>query len=222
MAEICRSDETVKPLKDTIKQVIRTKIIENRLKPGQRIVETEIARELQVSQIPVREALCGLEEEGLIKSVKYTGSFVTEVNNWEMYHMHLLRSFIESSALEITLPKLTKKDFGTLHDIVDAMAESQRNLTDYAVLSALDIEFHRTIVGWSNVETYNRIWAMLNGHVRRFINIVHPQIENKQAQVYEDHRLLLAVLEERDVEKAKKAIRSHIMDVFDRGAVSVL
>lgn len=209
------------PLKDTIKQVIRSKIIDNQLKPGQRIVETEIARELQVSQIPVREALCGLEEEGLVKSVKYTGSFVTEVNNWEMYHMHLLRSFIETSAVEITLPKLTKKDFGALHDIVDAMAENQRNLADYSALSALDIDFHRTIVSWSSVETYNRIWAMLNGHVRRFINIVHPQVENKQAQLYEDHKLLLAVLEERDVEMAKQAIRSHIMDVFDRGAVGV-
>lgn len=209
------------PLKDTIKQVIRSKIIDNQLKPGQRIVETEIARELQVSQIPVREALCGLEEEGLVKSVKYTGSFVTEVNNWEMYHMHLLRSFIETSAVETTLPKLTKKDFGALHDIVDAMAENQRNLADYSALSALDIDFHRTIVSWSNVETYNRIWAMLNGHVRRFINIVHPQVENKQAQLYEDHKLLLAVLEERDVEMAKQAIRSHIMDVFDRGAVGV-
>ncbi len=222
MGELGRGDGAVKPLKEAIKQVIRNKIIDNNLKPGQRIVETEIARELQVSQIPVREALCGLEEEGLIKSVKYTGSFVTEVNNWEMYHMHLLRSFIETSAIEITLLKLTKKDFGALHDIVDTMAVSQKNLADYSAMAALDIEFHRTIVGWSNVETYNRIWTMLNGHVRRFINIVHPQIENKQAQVYEDHRLLLAVLEERDVEKAKKAIRSHIMDVFDRGAVSVL
>lgn len=208
-------------MKDSIKQIIRSKIIENKLKPGQRIVETEIARELQVSQIPVREALRGLEEEGLVKSVKYTGSFVTEINNWEMYHMHLLRSFIETTAVEMTLLKLTKKDFGMLHDIVDAMGESRKNLSDYSPMSALDIEFHQTIVAWSNVETYNRIWAMLNGHVRRFINVVHPTIEDKQAQVYEDHKMLLAVLEERDVEKAKQAVRAHIMDVFDRGAIRV-
>jgi DNA-binding GntR family transcriptional regulator len=136
-----------------------------------------------------------------------------------MYHMHLLRIFIESTALEMTLPTLSKKDFGALHDIVDAMGEKQRSHADYSAISALDIEFHRTIVGWSGVETYNRIWAMLNGHIRRFINVVHPQIENKQAQVYEDHRQLMEVLEERDVDKAKAAIRAHIMDVFDRGAI---
>jgi DNA-binding GntR family transcriptional regulator len=208
-------------LKETIKQIIRTKIIENELQPGQRVVETEIARELQVSQIPVREALCGLEEEGLIKSVKYTGSFVTDIDNREMYHMHLLRSYIESSAIEMTLPTLSKKDFGALHDIVDAMEEKQKARADYSAISALDIEFHRTIVAWAGIQAYNRIWSMLNGHVRRFINTVHPQIENKQAQVFEDHLLLLRVLEERDVAKAKKAIKDHIMDVFDRGAIRV-
>jgi DNA-binding GntR family transcriptional regulator len=221
MNQTFRGNRENNTLKDTIKQFIRTRIIENKLKPGQRIVETEIARELKVSQIPVREALCGLEEEGLVKSVKYTGSFVTEVDNREMYHMHLLRTYIEATSLEITLPTLSRKDFGALHDIVDAMGEKQRSHADYATISALDIEFHRTIVGWSGIEAYNRIWTMLNGHVRRFINVVHPQIEHKQDQVYEDHKLLLDILEARDVDKAKAAIRAHIMDVFDRGAIRV-
>lgn len=216
-----KRDATTLPLKETIRQIIRNKIIDNILQPGQRVVETEIARELGVSQIPVREALCGLEEEGLVKSVKYTGSFVTELDNREMYHMHLLRSFIEATAIELNLAKLTKKDFGELHDIVDAMAEQQKKHADYSALAALDIEFHRTIVSWSRLETHNRIWAMLNGHVRRFINVTHPKIENKQAEVYEDHYRLLKVLEKRDVESSKKAIAAHIMDVFARGAVEL-
>ncbi len=216
-----RGNGAANSLKETIKQIIRTKIIENKLQPGQRVVETEIARELQVSQIPVREALCGLEEEGLIKSVKYTGSFVTDIDNREMYHMHLLRSYIETSAIAITLPTLSKKDFGALHDIVDAMDANQQAHADYSAISALDIEFHRTIVSWAGIEAYNRIWSMLNGHVRRFINIVHPRIENKQAQVFEEHLHLLRILEERDVDKAQAAIKNHIMDVFDRGAIRI-
>jgi len=209
------------PLKDTIKQVVRNKIIENVLKPGQRIVETEIARELEVSQIPVREALCGLEEEGFIKSVKYTGSFVTEINIKEMYHMHLLRSFIETTVLEMTLPGASKAQFGTLHDIIDAMEDNRKKKAEYSSMSALDIEFHRTILSWSDIETYNRIWTMLNGHIRRFIHFAHPQIADKQARVYEDHKNLLQVLETRDVKKAKQAFKEHIMDVFDRGVFIV-
>ena len=62
---------------------------------------------------------------------------------------------------------------------------------------------------------------MLNGHIRRFIHFAHPQIANKQARVYEDHKNLLQVLEARNVEKAKQAFKEHIMDVFDRGVFKV-
>lgn len=221
MNQICKNEGSQNPLKDTVKQAVRNKIIENVLKPGQRIVETEIAREMQVSQIPVREALCGLEEEGFIKSVKYTGSFVTEVNFKEMFHMHLLRSSIEATVIEMTLLKVTKAQFGTLHDIIDAMEDNQRKQVEYSRISALDIEFHQTIVSWGEIETYNRIWKMLNGHIRRFIHLAHPQIANKQALVYEDHKNLLQVLETRDVEKAKQVFKTHIMDAFDSGIFTV-
>jgi DNA-binding GntR family transcriptional regulator len=221
MRRTCKNESSLNPLKDTVKQVVRNKIIENVLKPGQRIVETEIAREMQVSQIPVREALCGLEEEGFIKSVKYTGSFVTEMNFKEMYHIYLLRSSIEVTVIEMTLPKITKAQVGTLHDLIDAMEDNQRRHAEYSLLSALDIEFHRTIVSWGDIGTYNRIWTMLNGHIRRFIHFAHPQIANKQDRVYEDHKNLLRVLETRDVEEAKRVFKAHIMDAFNSGVFKV-
>ena len=221
MNQSCKPGISQNPLKETVKQAVRNKIIENVLKPGQRIVETEIAREMQVSQIPVREALCGLEEEGFIKSVKYTGSFVTEIDFKEMYHIYLLRSSIEATVIEMTLTKVTKAQLGTLHDIIDAMQENQRQQADYSVISTLDIEFHRTIVSWGNITTYNRIWAMLNDHIRRFIHFAHPQIANKQARVYEDHKNLLQVLETRDVEKAAREFKAHIMDAFESGIFTV-
>jgi DNA-binding GntR family transcriptional regulator len=217
-----KSESSPNPLKDTVKQVVRNRIIENVLKPGQRIIETEIAREMQVSQIPVREALCGLAEEGFVKSVKYTGSFVTEINLKEMFHIYLLRSSIEASIIEMTLPKITKAQFGVLHDIIDTMEDNHKRHAEYSCLSALDIEFHRTIVSWGEIETYNRIWSMLNGHIRRFIHFSHPKIANKQAQVYEDHKNLLHVLETRNADQATREFKLHIMDVFESGIFKVV
>ncbi len=217
MSQDCKQDVySPKSLKDSIKQTIRNSIIDGSLKPGQRIVETEIAKELHVHPIRIREALCGLEEEGLVQSFKYKGAFVADVNMDEMYHIFLLRSLIETKVIELVLPHLSKKNFGELHDIVDVMQEKRGNLSDYAAMSALDIEFHSTIISWTRIEAYKRSWNMLQGHVCRFVNFIHPQVENKQVQEYDDHRLLLEILEERDVEKAKTAIQAHIMDVFDK------
>lgn len=216
-----KTARSLKPLKDTVKQAVRNKIIENVLKPGQRVIETEIAREMQISQIPVREALCGLKEEGFIKSVKYTGSFVTEINIKEMFHIYLLRSSIEATIIETTLAKITKAQFGMLHDIIDSMEDHHKRNAEYSCLSALDIEFHRTIVSWGEVEAYNRIWTMLTGHIRRFIHFAHPQIANKQDKIYEDHKNLLNVLETRNVDQATREFKKHIMDVFESGIFNV-
>ncbi|MFE7083577.1 GntR family transcriptional regulator [Priestia megaterium] len=200
-------------LKEEVRRVIREDIISNKLQPGQRIVETKIAKDMGISQVPVREALRGLEEEGLVKSIKYRGSIVTEINVSEMYHIFLLRSKIEESAISLLLPNLTKRDIGELYDIVDKMALISKT-EDYSVQSALDLEFHYTIVKWSNIDTFVRMWSILNGHIRRFITFIHPMIKNKQTEVFNDHLNLVKVLESRDVEKAKIAFKNHILEFF--------
>jgi DNA-binding GntR family transcriptional regulator len=196
------------PLKDKVKEVLRDDIILNNLKPGDRIVETEVAKKLGISQVPVREALRGLEEEGLIKTVKYKGAFVTEIDKVEMYHIFSLRAEIETNTLELVIPKLTNKDVGELYDIVERMKNG--NL-DYLTQSKLDMEFHRTIIQWSKIEAYNRIWAMLNSHIRRYITALNPEVKIMPDEVYKYHLDLIKVLEKRDIENAKATFREHIM-----------
>ncbi len=200
-------------LKDEVKQQLREDIIKNNLKPGDRIVETEVAKRLGISQVPVREALRGLEEEGLINTIKYKGAFVTEINPIEMYHMFSLRAEIETNAIEYILPKLTKKDFGELYDIVDRMKYGKQ---DYAVQSELDMEFHRTIIEWAGVDIYMRIWTMLNTHIRRYITILNPQVRILPEEVYQYHLELIKTLEDKDIERAKHVFREHIMKMVSK------
>ncbi|MGF9714756.1 GntR family transcriptional regulator [Paenibacillus naphthalenovorans] len=195
-------------LKDEIKQKLREDIISNTLKPGQRIVETEIAKNHGISQVPVREALRGLEEEGLVKTVKYKGAFVTEINQVELYHIFSLRTEIETSVLEIVVPKLTRRDTGELYDIVEKM---KSGTPDYLTQSGFDMDFHSKIIEWSQIEIYNRVWGILNTHIRRYIAYFHPTIQIKPEEVYKYHLELVEVLEQGDVEKSKAAFREHIM-----------
>jgi DNA-binding GntR family transcriptional regulator len=213
MMENVKKGSSLVSLKDEVKQKLRDDIIKNKLKPGDRIVETEVARGLGISQVPVREALRGLEEEGLIKTIKYKGAFVTEINPVEMYHMFSLRAEIETNAIEFILPKLTKKDFGELYDIVDKMKCGKK---DYVVQSELDMEFHRTIIEWAGVDIYMRIWTMLNTHIRRYITILNPQVRILPEEVYQYHLELINVLEQKDREKAKQVFREHIMKMVSK------
>ncbi|CAI9395144.1 GntR family transcriptional regulator [Niallia sp. Sow4_A1] len=195
-------------LKDKVKKILRDEIIINKLKPGDRVVETEVAKRLGISQVPVREALRGLEEEGLIRTVKYKGAFVTEINKTEMYHIFSLRASIETNAIEIITPYLTNKKLGELYDIVEQMKNEK---PDYLLQSKLDMEFHRTIISWSGIETYNRIWSMLNSHIQRYITVLNPEIKIMPEEVHTYHLKLVEVLKEKDIQKSKEVFWEHIM-----------
>jgi DNA-binding GntR family transcriptional regulator len=204
---------TLVSLKDEVKEKLREDIIMLKLEPGDRIVETEVAKRLGISQVPVREALRGLEEEGLINTIKYRGAFVSDINPVEMYHMFSLRAKIETDAIEAILPHLTKKNFGELYDIVDKMKNGEN---DYAVQSRLDMEFHRTIIEWANVDVYLRIWGMLTNHIRRYITLLNPKVRILPEEVHQYHQALVETLEERDVEKAKNVFKEHIMKMVEK------
>jgi DNA-binding GntR family transcriptional regulator len=206
----------VASLKDEVKQKLRNAIISNELKPGERIIETEIAKNFGISQVPVREALRGLEEEGLVTSIKYKGAFVAEINQSEIFHMYSLRAEIEANVIGHILPSLTRRHFGELRDIVEQMKQYSDKPEDYAALSALDVEFHRTIIGWGQIAVYNRIWNMLNGHIRRFIAILHPTTILDGKAAYGTHLKLIEVMEERDTEKARAEFKDHIMWAFSK------
>jgi len=195
-------------LKDKVKKIIRDEIIINKLKPGDRVVETEVAKRLGISQVPVREALRGLEEEGLIRTVKYKGAFVTEINKTEMYHIFSLRASIETNAIEIITPQLTNQKLGELYDIVEQMKNEK---PDYLLQSKLDMDFHRTIIAWSGIDTYNRIWSMLNSHIQRYITVLNPEIKIMPEEVYTYHLKLVEVLKQKDIEKSKEEFWNHIM-----------
>jgi len=201
-------EEMTLSLKDKVKKILRDEIIINKLKPGERVVETEVAKRLGISQVPVREALRGLEEEGLIRTVKYKGAFVTEINKTEMYHVFSLRASIETNAIEIITPYLTNKKLGELYDIVEQMKNEK---PDYLLQSKLDMDFHRTIISWSGIETYNRIWSMLNSHIQRYITVLNPEIKIMPEEVYTYHLKLVEVLKEKDIQKSKEVFWKHIM-----------
>lgn len=212
MEEYESRKQSLVSLKDKVKKKLRDDIILNLLKPGDRIVETEIAKKFGISQVPVREALRGLEEEGLIRTVKYKGAFVTEIDHVEMYHIFSMRAEIETNALKIILPNLRKRDIGELYDIVDRMKFGR---PEYLFQSDLDMEFHRTIIQWSKIEVYTRIWSMLTGHIRRYITALNPTVQILPEEVYKYHLDLVKVIEKGEIEEVQEAFREHIMKMVE-------
>src|SRR2546427_1488657 len=134
------------------------------LKPGEAIVERQIAREMNVGTPVVREALISLKHEGFVRRVKNKGSFITAFDADEVRELYTLRIELETLALQWARPLVTKSDLDRLKIFVDRLVEAgQRdNRRDFL---ERDIEFHRYCWKLSGnpflAETLERLMAPL-------------------------------------------------------------
>src|SRR6266851_4205529 len=134
------------------------------LKPGEAIVERQIAREMNVGTPVVREALITLKHEGFVRRVKNKGSFITVFDPDEVRELYTLRIELETLALQWARPLVSKSDLDALERLVDRLVEAgERN--DRREFLERDVEFHRFCWKLSGnsflAETLERLMAPL-------------------------------------------------------------
>jgi DNA-binding GntR family transcriptional regulator len=113
-----------------------------KLKPGDVIVERQIAREMNVGTPVVREALISLKHEGFVRRVKNKGSFITAFSADEVRQLYTLRIELETLALQWARPLVTDADLDELKRLVDRLVDAgERN--DRRDFGERDLEFHR-------------------------------------------------------------------------------
>lgn len=135
---------------------LRDKILSGDYPPGTRLNESLIAREHNISRIPVREALVRLRESGLVMKHDRRGMFVIELTPEDIQRINSVRIILEAEALRLCRANMTKKQATRLKDLMEKM----ENWDGQSEIDAaeIDIEFHRTI--WSaagNPVLYNTL-----------------------------------------------------------------
>ncbi len=196
---------TRRALREEIKAALLERILEGELAPGQRIVETRVAQEFEVSQAPVREALRELESLRLVVTEPHRGARVREVTTEELREIYPVRAALEEVAARAAAQAL-RGDASALQADLDAMLDAAR-AGDVARLVAHDVAFHRRVVQTSGNRTLEELWASLQVHTRT--TITYLAIQDLHA-VAESHRPVLDALAAGDGEGAGRALRAHI------------
>ncbi|MGE0133021.1 MAG: GntR family transcriptional regulator [Blastocatellales bacterium] len=199
----------VAALRVIIQDKIKLAIWEGNLKPGDRIVETQLARDFGVSQAPVREALRELEQKGLIVSHPRRGSFVAKPSGKTINEFYSLRITLERFAVRLAVPQLTEEKLEELQRLVDGM----RKLKGRDIVSDLvryDQLFHETLVGFSNHALLAKTWANLQPVQWTHITIARSLINDPQL-VARSHQELIDVLRTRKVQAIEKKLEEHIL-----------
>lgn len=208
-------------IEDDILRSVRNTIISGRMGLGQHLNETETARQMGVSRIPLREALKKLEQEGLVTRVPNRGCFVVDFDETDVCEVFSLRAALESMAFEWALPQLTADDYLVLRALIQAQVEAIA-AGDYDELARLDIRFHEFLViradharllkSWR--EIYRQCQVLLNMRFRFMADFTPDTVPV-------DHMLIVEALEAGDAATAV-LLTNEISERVERECVETL
>ena len=188
--------------------------------PGDRLVEAEIARDLGISRVPVREALRLLESQGIVVSTPYKGMRLMQVTNRGVAELTRVRTALEALALrEIVAAGGGEARLATARRAA-AVYEAQLAGGDLAAIVAADVIFHGEICRASGNAVLHALWSSL----ARQLAVVWGlgQGVRRSDAVVAEHRRLLDCLAKGDGDGAQAALEAHLAwhEAFDfEGAV---
>jgi DNA-binding GntR family transcriptional regulator len=183
---------------------LRAMILSGELPPGSVLLQAEMARKLQVSRTPMREAFRLLQEEGLIDARPDQRARVKAVDPEDLDGAYGARIMLETLAVSVTARSLSPEDVEHMSRTLQRMQE----LTGDEWYAA-HREFHR--IATQGVGTHlQRMLASLTEHSERYVRLARLGIPSSFARAHEDHEALLETLRENDPAEAASVIARHL------------
>ncbi|MET7426601.1 GntR family transcriptional regulator [Dactylosporangium sp. NPDC005555] len=191
---------------------IRQRIIDGRYQPGHRLVLSTLARELDVSPVPVREAIRRLEAEGLVSFERNVGARVATLGTDDWVQLVEMLALLDGYAFADAAPRMTAERIATARDLNAQLRVEQANERTMA----LHREFHRTIFGCCGnrhvIEALEWIWDRIDAS--RVLASLYPPLRLQAA--VEEHDELLDRLErgEDDAGTLEACAREHNLNTI--------
>ena len=196
-------------LRQRVASEIRTAILRGELKSGDRIIESMVAEQMEISRGPIREALCQLEKEGLITTEPYRHTTVAHVCEEEIREVLFpARRLIEAFALKKVLDKLTEEDYNNLDKIIKEMRSGAAQ-NDLPTVVEKDVEFHFYLLNISGNKSLVQLWQGMTTRIR--IHFYKANLDNPNLNsVVIEHEQLFEALLTKDPKLVSKVLEEHI------------
>jgi DNA-binding GntR family transcriptional regulator len=186
-------------------------IAEGAIEPGERLVETEIAAQMGVSRVPLREALKLLEAQGIVEVLPHRGARVVPFDDTQVDRVCEVRVALERLALRTAVPvfQVDTTRLAMLDRLIDAMLLAARRQA-WLEVSKLDLAFHRTVVEASGNEIVVKLWEALARHV---LIVFGREVRSERAgpRLVEQHTRLRDLLAAGDLTRLLEEIEPHIL-----------
>lgn len=197
-------------LSATVRRLVLDRIVHGHYRPGERIVEFQLAKELGLSQSPVREGLRELAAVGIVTIHPRRGARVRLPSAKELADVSLVRAEIDALAARLAAPRASEATLDALEELVEEML-ARLAAEDFPGVTEADVRFHSLIVDASGNHALERAFDQLAPFARTFITLTLPGVDVEGIVL--EHRPILQALRARDAERAAEAARTHQLSV---------
>jgi DNA-binding GntR family transcriptional regulator len=197
-----------------IQQRLEEAIHTGQLKPGQRLIEAELAEAMQVSRASFREAIRLLQSKGLVVNLHRRGTYVAKLTPESVRENYTVRILLETYAFRHAVEHADTVLLDRLEELVAELkiAAEQRN---YPRIVDLDLEVHREICAFTGNKTLLDIWAGLVSQARALLLTKYQLFDDSQ-EIAWGHQLLIDAIRSGNPDKAEIALKQHILNTHEQ------
>lgn len=204
------SQETTKPqgaATPPLAVAIRARILAGELAPGAQLRQEELATQLGVSKIPIREALRQLESEGLVEFKARRGAFVVELTEADILENLEIRIALETHALSLAIPHMTQEDLHQAEAILTQYQQSD-NPQQWSLLNS---RFHLCLYAPCRLPKLLDMIANIKARNNAFMRLKITQATGF-SEPHKEHLALLEACKNKDVEQGVTLLKQHIAE----------
>lgn len=201
--------DTYQPLREAICESLRNAIKNGKLKPGERLMEVQLAEELGISRTPVREAIRKLEQEGYVIMLPRRGTYVSSVSVHDVQEIFEIRTALEKLSTGLAARRIENDELEQLQKLL-TIIEGYIEKRDIDNIVKTDIEFHDLLYHVSRNERLSGIISNLKEQLARFrtLSMSYP---GRLEETLEEHREMVEAIASGDVEAAREAAERHMV-----------
>ncbi len=190
-----------KPIYDKVKQMI----LSNELKPGEKIVQEKIAKQLGVSRTPLHKALQQLEFDYFVESIPRRGMYVRKTDIKELIDVFDTREGLETIAVRLAIENNPHELAYELRTLFKPF-ESSINSINMEAYAYADDQFHKLLVKYSGNDILNRLYIF--GNINSMV--VQTGLLRSPAETYKEHIDIIEAIEKQNTELAEVLVKNHI------------
>lgn len=197
-----------KSIREKVYDILKEMIIDGKISPGERIIETDYCNRFQISRTPLREAIRMLELEGLVESQSTGGVVVKKVTKQEIYEIYRIRIALESIILEEVIKNITDRDIKKIDTVLKDTKEALNVKKEETVFSLFS-EFNNLLYDVAKLPKVTTLIHNINSYMKRFRKLSVKDTSRKQI-AFEDHLAILLAIKNKDLDKAIEINKQHL------------